>query len=116
MRINDALEAPFLADIHPVTLAGAVDYVASVLGAATAGGTLPDPRVAVFDQAGTLIDSQDNSFALGPDPMLIFRAPYTGTYYIGVDDPSGGFGTYSLIVDHAGIPTTFGGPLGDIGI
>ncbi len=63
---------------------GLVDYTISVLGASNLGGTLPNPAVAVLDSAGTVIAFQEDSFALGNDPLLTFNAPYTGNYTIAV--------------------------------
>jgi hypothetical protein len=114
MRFEDTISAPSELDLFPVDLVGQVDYVASVLGASTAGGSLPDPVVGVFDGAGNLLAVNDDSFALGLDPLLQFTAPTNGTYYVGVTDLTGGVGDYTLVVDQAGPPVFFGSLPGEI--
>jgi hypothetical protein len=111
---NEFIDTPFTPDWHAVELVGGVDYVASVLGASTAGGTLPNPELAVIDQFGNVYAYNDDSFALGLDPMAQFSVPTTGTYFVGVGDISGSTGTYDLIVDAAGPPVFFGSMPGEI--
>ncbi|AFZ29670.1 peptidase domain protein [Gloeocapsa sp. PCC 7428] len=95
----DAISTPGELDIFPVEFIGQVDYTISALGSSTAGGTLADPIVGVFDSAGNLLAYQDDSWALGSDPMLQFTAPVSGIYYIGVADAIGSTGTYTLVYD-----------------
>ena len=96
------------ADFYQVELIGGIDYVATALGAANAGGTLQDPYLVLFDSAGNTIDSADNSFALGSDPLFQFQAPSSGTYFVGVSDNVGS-GSYTFVLDQAGPPVFFGG-------
>lgn len=101
-------------DFYQVELIGGVDYVGSALGASNLGGTLQDPLLAVFDSQGTLLQFEDDSFALGEDPLLQFRAPASGTYFVGVSDISvlegtSSGGSYTFTFDQAGPPVFFGG-------
>ena len=107
---EDIIGTPGEVDLFTYDFIGQVDYVASVLGASNVGGTLPNPEVGIYDSAGTLLASNDDSFALGADPLLQFTAPFTGTYYIGVTDPTGGIGSYTLVVDQAGVPSPIAPP------
>jgi hypothetical protein len=111
---NASIDAPFVPDWYAVDPVGGVDYVASVLGATTSGGTLPDPELAVVDEFGNVYAYNDDSFALGLDPMVQFSVPTSGTYFVGVSDVSGSTGTYDLIVDAAGPPVFFGSMPGEI--
>jgi hypothetical protein len=115
MLFEDAIAVPNEIDAFQVDLIGGVDYVAAVLGASTAGGVLPDPAVAVFDGAGNQVAFSDDSLALGLDPMAQFTAPTSGTYTVAVADLSGGTGDYTLVVDQAGVPISFGTPPGHHG-
>lgn len=96
------------ADFYQVELIGGIDYVATALGAANAGGTLQDPYLVLFDSAGNPIDSADNNFILGSDPLLQFQAPSSGTYFVGISDNLGS-GSYTFVLDQAGPPVFFGG-------
>ena len=95
--------------LFEVELIGGIDYVASALGVSNAGGTLRDPLIGLFDSTGSLLTYQDDSFALGDDPLLQFRAPTSGTYYFAVVDAVGGTGSYTFTYDQAGPPVFFGG-------
>lgn len=104
-RNEDILGTPGEVDLFSApNLVGGVDYVVTVLGASNAGGTLADPAVAILDGAGNAIAFNDDSFALGDDPMLTFKAPVSGNYTIAVGDLTGGIGTYTLVFDQAGAP------------
>ena len=107
----DALEMPGEVDLFSApNLIGGVDYVVTVLGVSNAGGTLADPAVAILDSAGNAIAFNDDSFALGDDPMLTFKAPVSGNYTIAVGDLTGGIGTYTLVFDQAGVPSPIDTP------
>ena len=73
-------------------------------------GSLRDPAVFLADSQGRIINWMDDSFALGSDPLLQFRAPSSGTYYLGVGDLTGGVGTYTLVFDQAGVPSPISPP------
>lgn len=96
------------ADFYQVNLIGGIDYVATVLGASNAGGTLQDPFIILYDGAGNPLNSADDSFALGSDPLLQFKAPSSGTYYLGVSDKISS-GSYTFVFDQSGPPVFFGG-------
>jgi hypothetical protein len=61
----------------------------------TGGGTLADPAVIFYDAYGTEIGWQDDSPQAGLDPHVEFVAPYSGLYYVGVTDLTGGTGSYT---------------------
>jgi hypothetical protein len=112
-RADDLIGAPGEVDWYTYPLVGQVDYVISALGASN-GNTLQDPAVVVYDSAGNFIASGDDSWALGKDPLLQFKAPSSGTYTIGVFDATNSVGSYSLVVDAAGPPVFFGSLPGSI--
>jgi hypothetical protein len=101
---GQGISQPGEVDLIAMELVGQVDYAATALG-----GTLPDPFLVIWDSNFQVVDYGDNSFALGPDPLLQFRAPFTGTYFVGVTDITGGTGDYTLTVSPAGPPVFFGG-------
>lgn len=106
-------------DVYQETLIGGVDYVIGAFGASN-GNTLPDPAVLVFNSTGQLVRWQlDGGMAGfgGRDPLFIFQPPALGvgqtdTFYIGVFDQTMSGGSYTLSVEGAGPPISFGGPLG----
>ena len=59
-------------------------------------GTLPDPRLRLYDQTGNLAEENDNN-SLGLDSTLIYRATTAGAHYLaaGSGDSTG---TYTLSV------------------
>lgn len=107
-RVDEIIGTPGEIDWYTYPLVGQVDYVITALGASN-GNTLLDPAVAVYDSVGNFITFGDDSWVLGEDPMLQFKAPYTDTYFIGVFDMANSTGSYSLVIDQAGVPIFFGG-------
>lgn len=112
MPFEGIIAAPGEVDTFQVDLIGGLDYVTAVLGASSGGDTLPNPAVAVFDGSNNQVAFNDDSFALGVNPMVQFTAPTSGTYTIAVMDLFGGVGDYTLLFDQAGVPISFGSPPG----
>lgn len=107
-KVDEIIGTPGEVDWYTYPLIGQVDYVITALGASN-GNTLLDPAVFVFDSAGNFITSGDDSWVLGEDPMLQFKAPYSDTYSIAVLDMANSTGSYTLIVDQAGVPIFLAG-------
>ncbi|NJN75985.1 MAG: glutamate 5-kinase [Synechococcaceae cyanobacterium RL_1_2] len=57
--------------------------VVRLTASATSIGSPLDPYVIVFDELGRVL-SQNNDFSGSRDSFLVFTAPRTGTYYVGV--------------------------------
>ena len=108
-------------DLYEETLVGGVDYVIGAFGAEN-GGSLLDPAIVIFDRFGQLVDYQLDGGLAGfnsRDPLMFFDAPglgvgQTDTFYIGVFDQAGGGGEYTLSVEGAGPPISFGSGLGTV--
>jgi hypothetical protein len=113
LNVVETIAAPGEVDLFEVDLIGGVDYTAAVFGAST-GRTLPDPGIVVFDAAENPVAANDDSLALGLDPMVIFTAPATGTYVVAVGDVTDRTGDYRLVLDQAGEPFFFGSGPGEI--
>ena len=112
------IDVPGEIDAYPATLFGGVDYVTSVFGQTIGGGsgrTLPNPAVFVLDANGNVLNGQDNSLALGADPLLTFKVPVNGQYIIAVTDLTGGVGSYEAFLNVSLGPFQFGSPVGDFG-
>ena len=92
---NGVIEAFGEIDVYPVELTAGTTFTLGVSGASTGGGTLLDPTLLFMDANGALLGYQDDSQVTFLDPYADFVAPYTGTFYIGVTDLSGGTGSYA---------------------
>ena len=79
-------------DMLGVSLTAGLTYVFSL--ARSAGG-LTDPFLQLFDPTGTLISQDDNSGA-DSNAKLIYTAPVTGRYFLGVMDAGNGSGGYVI--------------------
>lgn len=94
-----------LLGIIPIT---GVDYSAIALGVDSNGGTLPNPAIQIVDDFGNTLAFNDNSFLGGRDPLIpSFSIPFgtlNPSFNVLIGDLTGGIGTYTLIVDQAGIP------------
>ncbi len=106
---RDSIDFAGDSDLFSFNLIGGIDYVATALGASNLAGTLRDPAIQVFDSNFNLIAQGNNSFALGSDPLVQFKAPGNGTYHFQVFAADGGTGTYEFVADQAGVPVFFGG-------
>ncbi len=98
-------------EFFELNLLGGIDYAAAALGATNSGGSLGDPMIALYDNQGNMLAFQDDSWALGGlDPLMQFRVSTSGTYWLGVADATGGNGgSFTVSVNHAGIPHLPGG-------
>lgn len=118
-------------DVYQVDLIGGVDYFATALGQSSAGGSLQDPYIEIYDSvSGELLYDVDDSTISGVDPVLgsmlndaldypipqlgstsldpsfTFQAPYSGTYDVVVGGVNGSSGSYTFDLDQAGIPSS----------
>ncbi|NVK14513.1 MAG: M10 family metallopeptidase C-terminal domain-containing protein [Rhodobacteraceae bacterium] len=84
-----------------ITLTEGETYEIELSGAASGGGTLPDPYLRLYNDQGSLIRSDDDG-GPGYDSAITFTASSSGTYYISAgayrDNYSGSY-TISTDVD-----------------
>lgn len=62
----------------------------------TATGGLEDPLLGLFDNAGNLLDANDDESLFSLDSLLVFNATASGTFYLGAYDSFDGLGSYRL--------------------
>lgn len=90
---------------HDITTAGDADWFKVTLVAgrtysftlASSGGPgigLPDPDISIYDNLGNLIDTQTS--VSNSVNIITFRAPASGTYFVGVGDTGSDTGNYAL--------------------
>ncbi|MDO7844591.1 FG-GAP-like repeat-containing protein, partial [Sphingomonas immobilis] len=82
-------------DYFTIDLAKGADTRITLNGLGSGQGTLADGRISIYDAAGNLVASDDNSGS-GNDALVRFTVPATGTYYVVVEAADGGTGTYKL--------------------
>ena len=91
-------------DVFVMTLDEGIVYQLNAQGVSSAGGTLTDPYVRIFDSAGQLLDFNNNG-GLGTDARFYFVSPATDAYYIEVSSSdTAGMGTYALSVAQRDLP------------
>ena len=87
------------ADRFKVVLEADTRYQIDLEGADTGRGTLPDPRMALFDGSATLVGSVRNDEGVGKNARGIYTPTAGATYYVHVQNPNGSdTGTYTLSV------------------
>ena len=99
------IEVGFDQDWFAVTLEAGVTYVFEQLGTESSGGTLPDPLLRLFDAAGNLLGSEDDTFTTGFDslePSLVFTPQTTATYFIAAGAFGNRTGDYTLTFEALG--------------
>jgi len=83
-------------DVFQMSLEANKVYQVSVNGLAGHAGTLADPYLRIFDNAGHLVDF-DNNGGAGNDAALYFAPAATGTYYVEASSNNDkGMGTYTV--------------------
>lgn len=89
-------------DWFRVSLTANQRYTFDMQGSSTNHGSLADPYLRLYDSAGTLAASDDDS-GTGLDARLSYTPTVTGTYYIGANAYGGfGGGTYRLSMATSG--------------
>lgn len=83
-------------DWYRIDLTEGETYVIELRGNDSGSGTLPDPFLILWDDAGTVIDVNDDGGTY--DSYLVHTAAETGTYYIDAQEFGAGTGTYELSV------------------
>ena len=87
------------ADRFKVVLEADTRYQIDLEGADTGRGTLPDPRMALFDGSATLVGSVRNDEGVGKNARGIYTPTAGATYYVHVQNPNrSDTGTYRLSV------------------
>ncbi|MEI7680008.1 MAG: hypothetical protein WCK07_11470, partial [Betaproteobacteria bacterium] len=62
----------------------------------SAGGTLTDPALELFDSAGVFVDGNDDISSSNTDSRLIYKAQTAGTYFLAARDAGDTTGTFIL--------------------
>ncbi|MEO1016496.1 MAG: PPC domain-containing protein [Pseudomonadota bacterium] len=99
--ILGVVSRPHDRDWYRLKLDGAVDYRVELQGASSAGGTLEDPLLALYDAAGHVIATDDDS-GVDLDSQLVFTAPESGTYFLEAGAFDQGIGSYRIVAAQAG--------------
>lgn len=85
-------------DWYRVDLTAGETYVIELQGSDSGSGTLPDPFLILWDDAGNFVDYNDDDDDDSLDSRLVHTAEATGTYYIDAQEYGAGTGTYELSV------------------
>ncbi len=93
--VQSVVDFEFDSDWFRIDLVGGEVYTFRLQGAPSGNGTLADPLVAIRDEAGRVLASDDDS-GLEVESELGFVAPETGTYFLEARAFEGGTGTYLL--------------------
>ena len=102
------IEVQYDADWFAVTLEQGVTYVITQEGVPTSMGTLPDPYVAIYDDAGFELDWNDDGGS-GFNSRLLYTPGYTGTHFVEGAAYGSNTGTYTIAVEEFIVPE------GDVG-
>lgn len=78
-------------------------YRIDVQGSHSGAGTLPDPGFVLRDARGRELYVSVEE-AGNPDSFLLFKPPYSGTFYIDVSSSDGGVGTYTVRAEETSAP------------
>ncbi len=96
-----AHEIPNDRDWFRIELTAGEIYAFDLKGAASGGGTLSDPRLALLDGATTSIaDTGYNG--VGSDARLIYSPSRNGTFYLSAEGINNATGTYTLVATDLG--------------
>ncbi|MBM3488477.1 MAG: hypothetical protein FJX67_17915, partial [Alphaproteobacteria bacterium] len=90
------IERPLDDDWFKVFLTGGRKYQFDLSGADSNGGTLPNPRLMMFNEAGSPTGQFSLGGGPGGDPRLVFTPQTSGTYFVEVTDTLTKIGTYTL--------------------
>jgi serralysin len=91
---NSSITTAGDADWFKVTLVAGKTYSFTVASSGGPGIGLPDPDLSFYDSLGNLLDSEIN-YSSGVT-TIVFRAPSSGTYFVGVSDNGDETGAYQL--------------------
>ncbi len=95
--LQSSVDFPGDEDWFEIVFEAGETYVIDLAGAGAGFGTLEDSFVAVYDDFGTPLASDDDS-GEDRDSLLEFTADYTGIHYIGASAFGDEIGTYDLFV------------------
>ena len=82
-------------DLFSAQLVAGTEYVFSLRGSASSGGTLRDPLLALQDAQGNVLASDDDS-GTGLDAQLVFTPTSSGSYVLEASSYGSGTGSYTL--------------------
>ncbi|MCA8906594.1 MAG: PPC domain-containing protein [Rhodospirillaceae bacterium] len=102
------IEVAYDADWFAVDLEAGVTYVITQEGTPTAMGTLPDPYVAIYDDAGYELDWNDDGGS-GFNSRLLYTPSYSGLHFVEGGAYGSNTGTYTIAVEEFVVPE------GDVG-
>ena len=87
------------ADWFKVVLEAGTRYQIDLEGADTSRGTLPDPRMGLYDGSGTLVGSLSSDEGVGTNARRIYTPTTGAAYYVRAQNSNGSdTGTYTLSV------------------
>ncbi|MEI7682071.1 MAG: PPC domain-containing protein, partial [Betaproteobacteria bacterium] len=83
--VTGTLETSGDQDWYRIELLAGYQYQFDLRGAFSAGGTLTDPALELFDSAGMSVDFNDDIGAPNTDARLPFKAQVAGTYFLAAE-------------------------------
>ena len=94
--VTGMLETSGDQDWYRIELLAGYLYQFDLRGAFSAGGTLTDPALELFDSAGVFVDGNDDISSSNTDSRLIYKAQAAGTYFLAARDAGDNTGTFIL--------------------
>ncbi|TWT81033.1 Bifunctional hemolysin/adenylate cyclase precursor [Planctomycetes bacterium CA13] len=97
-------------DAHSIHLVAGTSYTFDLEGSPTGSGTISDPYLRLYNDAGQLIASDDDA-GVGYNSHIVFTPSVTGNYVLSAGGYSNRTGTYTLKTNFsADIPATTASP------
>ena len=94
--VTGTLETSGDQDWYRIELLAGYQYQFDLRGAFSAGGTLTDPALELFDSAGVFVDGNDDISSSNTDARLIYKAQAAGTYFLAAEGAGDTTGTFIL--------------------
>lgn len=93
-----AIDAAYDNDWFKITLSANGRYRFFVSGADGNGGTLPSPRIRIYDSSGAtvLASAEIGGGGYGADALLLYSPTSSGTYYVSASNVGSATGTYTV--------------------
>ena len=94
--VTGTLETSDDQDWYRIELLAGYLYQFELRGVFSRSGTLADPSLELFDNAGVFVDSNDDIGVSNTDSRLIYKAQVAGTYFLAARDAGDNTGTFIL--------------------
>ena len=94
--MDGRIGTPGDADWFAITLAAGETYTIDLRGASSDAGTLADPRLVLYDDAGNVLAKNNNGDTY--DSEIVYTATEDATCYISAEGRYSSTGTYQLSV------------------